>query len=206
MDRTSTANNAGRSVVVLLHGLAAHRIVMRRLTSQLERVGYDAINWGYFGFFDSIPRHAERLAALFRELDQDRQVRVVHFVTHSMGGIIVRSALAEHPLQKAGRFVMLAPPNRGSHVARLLGRVVGWAWPSLRQLSDAPYSFVNQLPEPTQLQVGVITAEPDYVVRPEATQLDCMQAHVVQPGPHGVVPLRAETGKLVTNFLECGVF
>ena len=195
-----------REAVVLLHGLVSHRLGMSPLATRLEDRGYRTENWGYFSFFDSIPKHAERLQPLLRELESDDSVDRIHFVTHSMGGIIVRAALVTFESDKLGRFVMLAPPNRGSHVARILSRITGPTWPSLRQLSDAEDSFVNQLPFPPGLEVGVIAAAPDHVVRIESTKMPSVVAHATVKGPHRVIPFRDVTQDMVLQFLESARF
>ncbi len=199
-------NNHSSEIVVLLHGLASHRVVMRRLAVHLESEGYRTNNWGYFSLFDSIPKHGGRLLGLLEQLDQDDSIERIHFVTHSMGGIVVRYALSQKQISKASRFVMLTPPNHGSHVARIISRVTGPIWPAMLQLSDAEGSLVKQLPMPTGVEVGVVAASPDHVVRMHSTNLASQVDHIVERGPHRAVPLRASTHAVVASFLKHGQF
>jgi pimeloyl-ACP methyl ester carboxylesterase len=101
--------------VVLLHGLGRTRASMWLVAHEARRRGMDVLNWGYPSRARSIAEHA----AALREQAGPRIERAerVHFVTHSLGGIVVRRFLADAPLPNMGRALMLAPPNAGSEVA-----------------------------------------------------------------------------------------
>ncbi|MDG2384705.1 MAG: hypothetical protein P8N76_23760 [Pirellulaceae bacterium] len=192
--------------IFLLHGLAAPRLVMSRLTTYLNHRGYLARNWGYASLRSSIQLHATALRRDLIELDRDPRVESIHLVTHSMGSIIARCALLDGTPDKLSRIVMLGPPNHGSHVARALSRPLGWFCPPLRELSDVSDSFVNRLNEPTGLEIGVIAAAEDLVVPRDSTHLQCQREHIVLPGHHGVLPWRRDTAECVHRFLETGTF
>lgn len=192
--------------IFLLHGLAAHRIVMARLTSYLKRQGYHAKNWGYSSLRSPIRSHADSLRRDLLERNNDPSVERIHLVTHSMGSIIARCALLDGPPTKLARIVMLGPPNHGSHVARALSRPLGWFCPPLKELSDVGDSFVNRLNEPSGLEIGVIAAAEDLVVPRDSTHLRCQREHIVLPGHHGVLPWRRETAEHVHSFLQTGAF
>jgi pimeloyl-ACP methyl ester carboxylesterase len=139
MPRTKLSDARGE-VVVLVHGLLANTLVMESLARWLRPQFDTVINWGYPTLFSPIERHGRELAGLLDRLNG--QCDRVHLVTHSMGGIIARVALGELLPAKFGRLVMIAPPNRGSHVARRLAPYLGIICPPLVQLTDDTSSFV----------------------------------------------------------------
>lgn len=109
--------------VVLVHGLARTSRSMARLGAALERAGFAVFNWDYpsraFGLVplvEALERYAREAASLSGCL---------HFVTHSMGGLLARGVLSQAPWPNVGRLVMLAPPNHG---AQLASRASGYAW------------------------------------------------------------------------------
>ena len=197
----------GTERVILLHGLAAHRVVMTRLARRLGRDGFEVHNWGYPSVRAPIARHASRLRSELEIWDQSLEVSRIHLVTHSMGSIITRCALSTFVPSKLGRIVMLGPPNGGSHAARRLAPWLGWLCPPLRELSDDPSSWVNQLPNPVALPaVGIVAAERDRVVARNCTRLLDQLDWIMLPGHHGMLPWRSETATQVISFLRQGTF
>ena len=147
--------------VVLLHGLARTRLSMRSLIGPLQRAGYLVINPGY----PSRRYPVETLARLtippaVTHL-RAQGATTIHFVTHSMGGILVRAWLAAEPLPELGRVVMLAPPNQGSELIDWLGR---FRWfrllfgPAAGQLGTAGHSLPSQL-GPVDFPLGVLIGD-----------------------------------------------
>jgi len=123
-----------------------------------------------------------------------------------MGCIIGRSALLEERFPKVRRWVMLAPPNRGSHTARTLAPWLGWLCKPLIELSDEAGSFVNQLGVPEGVEIGVIAADPDLVVAISSTHLPGQRDWCVMRGPHSGLVWRRDTVNAVRRFLETGGF
>jgi pimeloyl-ACP methyl ester carboxylesterase len=198
--------STGRNTVVLVHGLAANRIIMRSLARSLSRVFAGVVNWGYQSLWSPIERHGRQLAELLRRLDSDDTHDRIHLVTHSMGGIIGRIALAEYLPQRFGRFVMIAPPNRGSRVAAFLAPYFGRICPPLVQLTDDQRSFVCSLPPPSVPELGIIAAQTDFLVHEPNTRLGCECDHITLPGLHSSLLWRRETADQVRHFLEHGRF
>ena len=195
-----------KNLVVLLHGLGANRFVMTRLAWLLRQGGFEVDNLGYRSTHGSIESHATRLRGHLARRNNDAEVERIHLVTHSMGGIVARRALREEKPAKLGRIVMLGPPNAGSHVARLFAIPFGRWCPALVELSDEPGSYVNRLEQPADLEIGIIAAAADRVVKLDSTMLRCQRDHIVVPGHHGVLPWRRDATEHVIHFLRTGRF
>ncbi len=154
------AGPAQGATVVLLHGLARSASSMDRMAASLRGAGYHVCNIDY-------PSREHTIAVLAAEhvAPQVAACRAeatapgpVHFVTHSLGGIIVRQLAATGAVQGIGRVAMLGPPNQGSEVVDVLG---GWALfrkingPAGDGLGTGPGS-VPQTLGPARFELGVI--------------------------------------------------
>lgn len=189
--------------VVLVHGLGRTTRSMAALGAALSLLGYRVVNWRYPSLTLSVESHAAALRERVEALEAT-DVERVHFVTHSLGGIVTRAALAGISAKKIGRLVMLAPPNRGSRAARWLGRISSWPR-SLVQLSDAPDSFVNSLPAP-RIEIGVIAGRHDGKVPVEMTHLEGQTDHLVVPAYHTWLMWRGDVQLQIAAFLRHGRF
>lgn len=195
-----------RELVVLIHGLAANRAMLKPLEGHVRQGGFETLNWGYRSITGDIRRLGNSLADQLRELDEDDCFERIHLVTHSMGSIIARAALVQQRLPRLGRIVMLGPPHRGSHIAAKFARTLGWFCKPLTQLSDAPNSLVNSLPEPEGYEIGIVAASHDRVVRIESTWLKSQKDHIVVGTGHTSMLFRPDVAELVSSFLREGRF
>ena len=105
--------------IVLIHGLWMNGWDMGLLQYRCRRAGYAATRFKYDSTGRSPGENAGRLAALTDALRAEH----LHFICHSLGGLVLRQYLARFPLARSGRVVMLGTPNNTSQAARA---VAGW--------------------------------------------------------------------------------
>lgn len=192
--------------MVLLHGLFATRRSMNTLARTLKASSYQVINWGYPTFLRNTEQHVERLLKTVRVLQEDPNVRAIHFVTHSMGGILARGVLQYGSGNKVHRLVMLAPPNTGSKLTRFPLGPFAWCCPAIVDLSESPNSLPNRMNQTRNAQIGIIAAERDFVVPLSNTMLSGQRDHCVIPTTHFRIPRQEAALQQVLNFLANGSF
>jgi hypothetical protein len=111
----------GQESVVCLHGFFRSYRCMIPMANLSREEGLNAFLWDYPSRGKTIEEHAACLVEVLNAIAQANPTEPIHFVTHSLGGIIVRAAV-NHPNcpkeAKMGRAVLLAPPNRGAALAR----------------------------------------------------------------------------------------
>lgn len=215
--------SAASECVVLLHGLARTSMSMNKMQSELDKAGYRTANIGYPSRHFTIEELAEiavpdGLATCRGQGDVSR----IHFVTHSLGGILVRQYLSNHDIDELGRVVMLGPPNQGSAAADRLGGLPGFRWlngPAGRQLGKGEESVPLQL-GPADFELGVIagnrTIDPltssvldnpdDGRVSVADTRLEGMADFIVVDHSHAFMMRKRRTIELTKRFLQTGSF
>lgn len=206
--------------VILLHGLARTAASMKTLQSELETHGYRVVNHDYASRKHPIQKLAQTAVpeALANCVDAD----AVHFVTHSMGGILVRAYLAQAELEQMGRVVMLGPPNQGSEVVDHLANLPGFGLingPAGKQLGTAEDALPKSLGA-VNFELGVIagtrTLNPllsqllpnpdDGKVSVAATKVEGMGDFIALPVRHPLMMNSALVIEQVLAFLQNGRF
>ena len=210
----------GKDVVVLLHGLTRTARSMASLEKRLAQEGYTVVNVDY----PSTEHPIEYLAddVLDGVLQACCRKATLHFVTHSMGGIVVRYYLAEHRLPNLGRVVMLSPPNQGSELVDVLKDNFLFEMingPAGGQLGTGPESLPLQL-GPVTCDLGVITGNTslnpvfskiipgpdDGKVSVERARVEGMSDFLVEPHNHTFIMNQHGVMDQVVYFLRHGVF
>ncbi len=208
-----------KTLVVLLHGAFRTRLSLLYLERALKKAGFDVLNFSYSWRshdIDTITNWVEEKLAPHAN-------RSIFFVTHSFGGIVVRSYLHRFKPKNVHRVVMLAPPSQGSYVAHYSNE-----HPLLKELFHKIYGHSAKMLTPKALEklpppcceFAVITGgtgkkkgyapflpgDNDGVVCVEESKLPGMKAFAVLPHRHTFIMNGRETIRLIVEFFQTGKF
>jgi pimeloyl-ACP methyl ester carboxylesterase len=143
--------------VVLLHGIAGRSLMLRRLEKALQRAGFATLNLDYASRKKPLDLLAEDIHPAIAKF-VGHQNGPIHFVTHSMGGLLARVYIARYRPARLGRVVMLGTPNGGSEIADRLKDVAlyrAFFGPAGLQLVTTGDAALASLP-PLDYEVGII--------------------------------------------------
>lgn len=210
-------HDRGGPPVVLLHGLWRGWRAMQPLARALDQEGFSTLNLPYPSGRMPIDHLVARVRSQVEKIAGDQPV---NFITHSLGGILVRSLLAGEVPWEWGKIIMLAPPNRGSEIVDwssthpLIHKVLG---PAGRALGSA--GVPCELPAlPPGIEAAVIMgnrcsipvfrkllgSENDGIVSAAKGRLEGLRGFSVINADHTFIQMHPETIRLSLDFLKTG--
>ncbi len=203
-----------KEAVVFVHGLWVNGMDMSLLRHRLKK-HYKCYQFSYNSVLHQSVENAEKLNQYVSSIDAE----TIHFVGHSLGGLVVRHMLHRFPQQKPGRIVTLGTPHNQSHSARQLSRFLPTklllgksinngllgvvpAWPKSRELG----SIAGTLRFGMGIIVPGLPVPNDGTIAVEETRLDGMNDHLSLPLSHFGLLLSSRASNAVIKFLQNGKF
>jgi pimeloyl-ACP methyl ester carboxylesterase len=200
LSEADTDPNATQDGVILLHGISRTALSFRKMQLALERTGFATLNLDYASRRKPLEGLAEDIDPAVQHF-ADRVGGSIHFVCHSMGGLLARVYIARHRPKRIGRVVMLGTPNSGSEIAdrlKHIGVYRAWFGPAGQQLGTQRDAAVAAMFPPVDYPVGIIAGNRsvypissaflpkphDGRVSVENTKLDGMADHIVMETSH----------------------
>ncbi len=208
--------------VVLLHGWGRTDKSMLIIQLALQHAGYDVVNVDYPSNDKTISELSEQAVGQGISECEAQGAKVIHFVTHSMGGILVRQYFNNHTLDKLGRVVMLGAPNKGSEVIDIYRKLQIFrqlAGPAGLALGTSNDDVPNNLGA-VSFELGVIAGsksinpilslllpgDDDGKVSVESTKVDGMTDFIALPTTHPTMLASPNVIKQMMTFLSHGHF
>jgi hypothetical protein len=214
--------NKQKHCVILLHGLARTHLSMQAMEKALHKEGYLVVNVNYPS--RELPIGELVQIAVKQGLDRCKlkQSHSVSFVTHSLGGILVRYYLQMHKIPELHRVVMLGPPNKGSEAVDKLKDIPGYSLingPAGRELGTTEQDFPKKL-GPVNFELGIIAGKRsinlllstmipgpnDGKVSVESTQIQGMKDFITLPVTHTFMMRNPKVIHQTLYFLQRGEF
>jgi pimeloyl-ACP methyl ester carboxylesterase len=214
--------NATQDGVVLLHGISRTARSFRKMQTALEGCGFATLNQDYASRRKALEALAEDIHPAIQRF-ADGIDGSVHFVGHSMGGLLARVYLARYRPKRLGRIVMLGTPNSGSEIADRLknfGAYRAFFGPAGQQLGTQRDTAIDALFPPVDYPVGIIAGDRSiypitsaFLPKPHDgrvsvanTKLESMADHVVVRTSHPWLVRNGETIAQTIAFLRDGRF
>lgn len=216
------AKNKVSEQIICIHGFGSAKGRMIPLAKKLRKSGQVVRVWGYPSRQKSIQDHAEDLVDYLNTLAKINPSVRISFVTHSLGGILLRAAV-NHPhcpqQAKGGRAILIAPPSRGCEFGRQAGE---WsivqsalgknAGRELIENDALEFDFLGNFPPTMEVLIiaGVSGMNPaineanDGIVRVKETLLNTPHELAIVEADHVTILYRREVAQIATRFFAQG--
>lgn len=220
ISNNSNGSHPNHEIVILLHGIGRTKRSMNHLEKFIRNAGYDTYNIGYPSRKKSISNLSQDLIRAINPIISTPDV-TVHFVTHSMGGLVTQEILSQHQIKQLGKIVLIGTPIHGSEIADILQKNLLYRWyygPAGLELTTR--ALKNKPREHFPTEVGVIAGNlslspiahffmpklHDGRVSVASTQFTQMKDHIVLPVAHTFMMSNPKVMAQVVYFLKWGKF
>lgn len=218
-DKTEIKNE----MVVFLHGILRNKIDMHPLSKFFQSKGYDTQNILYPSREQTLEDLSDFVHEKIINWDRYSATKTLHFVTHSMGGLIARYYIERHKPENLGKVVMLGPPNTGSEFADFLSdtKFIAPAFrtiygPASAQLRTDYEHIDKKINYPLGVIAGNVSINPlasfilegdhDGIVPVSRTYIDGMADHIIVPATHTFMMFSAPIMEQALSFIINGKF
>lgn len=202
--------------VILLHGLWRSVWAMEPMAKFLHQQGYHTVNVPY----PSFRKPTEELTRIIHDTirEHSKKGQRIHFVTHSLGGVLTRRLLAQLPADHSGRVVMLAPPNQGCEIVDWLRGCKPLMCTLGPAGADLGYNAVDAPPVPDKTDTAVIMGnrsvipffrtflapDNDGIVSVESGRIEGMNEFHVLDTDHTFIASDSRVLEMTARFLKHG--
>ena len=208
-----------QETVVLLHGLGRGKSIMDKMESRMSAAGYVPVVIGYASIGRTPQEILADVSAQLNTVTADTNSRI-HFVGHSLGGLLIRAYLDSNRIKNLGRVVLIGSPNKGTPLVDYFREawVLKIAGPIAAALGTDKNNFPHSL-RPPYYPVGIIAGtagwfnnegiipgDDDGVVPVESTKIEGMADFILLPVSHSSLPKNEAVALQTIEFLRNGRF
>ncbi|MEY3866686.1 MAG: hypothetical protein RLZZ338_577 [Cyanobacteriota bacterium] len=201
------------SAVILVHGVGLWGAEMLPLGCRLRKSGYQTRQFYYSTRRVSLEQNATYLQKFLEAEEAD----IIHFVGHSLGGLLIYKLFQDYPQQRRGKIVTLGTPHNGSSLAYRLSRQYGGKFLLGRSVMTGLFDTISP---PPNRDVGIIAGSLDIgtgwllrvpqpndsLISVEETRADGVNQHLVLPVSHTGLLVAPTVAKQICTFLKTGHF
>ncbi|MGH1403414.1 MAG: esterase/lipase family protein [Alphaproteobacteria bacterium] len=216
-------NNSPKELIILLHGILRSDADMLLLQNFFKSNGYDTLNIRYPSREKSLEALSDFVHDKISKYPQYNTDTPIHFVTHSMGGLIARYYITRRTPKNLGKVVMLGPPNKGSEFADWLSEteILAPAFqaiygPAGQQMTTGYEHIDDDITYPLGVIAGnvsinplapwILNGEHDGIVAVERTKIDGMSDHIVMSASHSFMMFNTDIMTQALYFIHHNEF